>query len=194
MIINLTLGNTNMPRIIRMTDLNTGQETKYEKLHDCAEVIRKESGINTSLGTLTRSIQQNKPVYGRFQLTRCGKTYDKRLIDGSDRYMSMGGWKWYQFELAQTVICGERRIHYDEATINLLVKRLKKRHITCNFDFDFNDNGKPAKEDDRKTTRIEVYGKFGKDVTFKEKINKMLEVLDEEGVNDLAANMRRKKA
>lgn len=158
---------------LRIKDLETGQLHFFKSYREVAEFCSEVTGMDIRLGT----------VYGAFM--RCGTIANKRFAtcvpeDGSiptpDLTKIEDGWEFVQFEVTPTVLTAEKKLKwYDRERIDGITEDLFG--YRCKV---FWDLGEDVYQ--RKSTRVEVYKKFPKDVAFKAKIAEMKKILKEVGL------------
>ena len=95
-----------------------------------------------------------------------------------DQHTEIDGWDYTQFGVADTVLSAEKKIKwYDEERIENITQELKERK--CRVFWDMEGDYYGAR---RKNTRVEIYKKFSDEISFRDKILIMRDIIKNVGL------------
>ena len=161
---------------VRVKDLRTGNIGFFNKQGDALKWIRKLSKKETSLATISTSIKHNRPIYKRFEVSIMPKEKAEKEAKPMTHTKKVEGWDFWQGELTPTVLVAERRLkYYDNDRFGAISEVLNDLGYLTYFDtFKGENTGKK-----RTKARVEIYRKFDEGVSFEEKINAFLKMIDQ---------------
>lgn len=165
-----------MSKKLKLIDVDTREERIFNTRTDAARWINEKMGLRLQACNILYGITNHTSIAKhRYIPVEVAEEPVEVKPKPITRHETKGDWEFWQFDITPSVIVAEKHIdYYNEDIFDLLHRRFRRKG--CHFVYEVEKYKKNG-------TRIEIYKKYDKEVPFEDKMDDLLDIIDNININ-----------